>query len=98
MSLDGAVTTSCGWTGLEKLVAMTVQLTDKITFDPLAHVMLGYHRFRRYAPRMLQVLEIECTAVLEPRATTVQSAAKVAAGLDVSRELVSRRCAGGRPA
>ena len=66
VSLDTAVTTSCGWTGLENLVAITVQLTDRITFDPLAHVMLGYHRFRRYVPRMLQALEIECAAALEP--------------------------------
>lgn len=65
-SLDAAVTTSCGWTGLENLVATTVQLTDRITFDPLAHVVLGYHRFRRYAPRMLQILEIECAAALDP--------------------------------
>lgn len=65
-SLDAAVATSCGWTGLENLVEMTVQLADRIAFDPLAHVMLGYHRFRRYAPRMLQILEIECAAALEP--------------------------------
>ena len=66
VALNTAVTTSCGWTGLENLVATAVQLTDRITFDPLAHVILGYHRFRRYAPRMLQTLEIECAAALKP--------------------------------
>ena len=66
VALDTAVTASCGWTGLESLVAIAIQLTDRITFDPLADVMIGYHRFRRYAPRMLQILEIECAAALEP--------------------------------
>ena len=34
--------------------------------DPLAHVARGYHRFRRYAPRMLWALEIETAPVCTP--------------------------------
>ena len=34
--------------------------------DPLAHVAQGFHRFRRYAPRMLQALEIEAAPVANP--------------------------------
>jgi len=34
--------------------------------DPLAHVTQGYHRFRRYAPRMLRALEIEAAQVANP--------------------------------
>jgi hypothetical protein len=26
--------------------------------DPLNHVLDGYHRFRRYAPRMLRLLDM----------------------------------------
>ena len=66
VSLDAAVATSCGWTGLENLVAMTVQLTDRITFDPLAHVMPGYHRFRRHGD-MKQALVPTGTAQATPQ-------------------------------
>ena len=66
VSLDKAVAASCGWSALESLVAATVRLTDRITFDPMAHVVQGYHRFRRYAPRMLRALEIKSGASLEP--------------------------------
>jgi len=33
--------------------------------DPLSHVIHGFHRFRRYAPRMLRVLEIQAAPVAE---------------------------------
>ena len=41
-------------------------LTDTVMSDPLAHVVQGYHRFRRYAPRMLRALDIACASVAEP--------------------------------
>lgn len=34
--------------------------------DPLAHVGQGYHRFRRYAPRMLRTLDIQAAGVTAP--------------------------------
>jgi hypothetical protein len=34
--------------------------------EPLAHVSQGYHRFRRYAPRMLRALDIKAASVAEP--------------------------------
>ena len=64
--LDEAVATSCGWHDLEKLVASSAQLTDTMEADPLAHVVQGYHRFRRYAPRMLETLEISAATVAAP--------------------------------
>ena len=64
--LDEAVAISCGWDDLEKLVASSARLTDTMEADPLAHVAQGYHRFRRYAPRMLEALEISAAPVAAP--------------------------------
>ena len=64
--LEDAVAASCGWSQLEQLVAAAAQLTDTLRSDPLAHVMHGYRRFRRYAPRMLRALDIVCAPVAEP--------------------------------
>jgi hypothetical protein len=41
-------------------------LTDTLGDDPLAHVDQGYHRFRRYAPRMLRCLDLEGAPVARP--------------------------------
>ncbi|BCH16796.1 Tn3 family transposase [Mesorhizobium sp. L-2-11] len=66
ISLETAIATSPGWPELEKLVATASQLTDTLAADPLAHVIQGFHRFRRYAPRMLRCLEIQAASVAEP--------------------------------
>src|SRR3546814_8511841 len=34
--------------------------------SPLVHVERGYHRFRRYAPRMLRCLRIGCATIAKP--------------------------------
>lgn len=34
--------------------------------DPLNHVLDGYHRFRRYAPRMLRLLDLRAAPVALP--------------------------------
>ncbi len=65
-SLEEAVGNAGGWISLKGLVATAVQLTDTFAADPLAHVGHGYHRFRRYAPRMLRVLDICAAPVAEP--------------------------------
>jgi hypothetical protein len=44
--------------------------------DPLNHVVQGYHRFRRYAPRMLRALDIKTASVAEP----LMAAAKIIEG------------------
>lgn len=64
--LDPAVATACGWNNLAGLVATAAQLGDTMSAEPLAHVVQGYHRFRRYAPRMLQALDIKAASVAEP--------------------------------
>ncbi len=64
--LENAVQTSVGWSSLESLVATAAQLTTKLAADPLAHVGHGYHRFRRYAPRMLRALDICAAPVADP--------------------------------
>jgi TnpA family transposase len=64
--LDPAVATACGWNNLEGLVATAARLGDTMSAEPLAHVVQGYHRFRRYAPRMLQALDIKAASVAEP--------------------------------
>jgi len=65
-SLDVATETSCGWLQLEALVATAAKLTDTMAADPIAHVVQGYHRFRRYAPRMLRALDIHAATVAFP--------------------------------
>ena len=65
-SVEKAISASPGWAELEKLVATASQLTDTMAADPISHVVQGYHRFRRYAPRMLRCLEIQATPVAEP--------------------------------
>ena len=70
--LDPAVAISCGWHNLETLVTTATQLGDTMSAEPLAHVVQGYHRFRRYAPRMLRVLAIKAASVAEPLMVAVK--------------------------
>ena len=65
-SLEHAVLSGPGWSGLRDLVDAATRLTDAMSVDPLNHVVRGYVRFRRYAPRMLRVLEIEAATVATP--------------------------------
>ena len=68
-SLEEAVGNAGGWISLKELVAEAAQLTDTFAADPLVHVGHGYHRFRRYAPRMLRALDICAAPVAEPLLT-----------------------------
>jgi TnpA family transposase len=77
-SLEEAVGNAGGWVSLKGLVAIAAQLTDTLAADPLAHVSHGYHRFRRYAPRMLRALDIHAAPVAEP----LLAASKIVAGTD----------------
>jgi len=65
-ALEGAIATACGWQALEGLVATADQLTVTMVADALAHVGAGYYRFRRYAPRMLRMLDIQAAPVTGP--------------------------------
>src|SRR3546814_2452144 len=62
-SLEDAVARGAGWERLTSLVATAQTLTDTLGDDPLAYVDQGYHRFRRYAPRMLRCLDLKAAAV-----------------------------------
>ena len=66
VSLDDATETACGWARLESMVSTAAELTDTMAADALAHVIHGYHRFRRYAPRMLRALDIQNAPVAAP--------------------------------
>lgn len=79
-SLEEAVGNAGGWLSLKGLVATAAQLTDTLAADPLAHVVHGYHRFRRYAPRMLRAVDIHGAPVAEP----LLAAIKIVAGTDVT--------------
>ena len=70
--LDEAISGSCGWRDLKGLVATAMQLTSTMAANPLAHVVQGYHRFRRYAPRMLRALDIQAASVSEPLVETAR--------------------------
>ncbi|MBO6920485.1 MAG: Tn3 family transposase [Rhizobiaceae bacterium] len=74
-SLDEATETACGWAHLENLVATASKLTDTMAANPLSHVIHGYNRFRRYAPRMLRALNINGAPATKP----LLSAAKMIA-------------------
>jgi TnpA family transposase len=64
--LEPAISDSLGWEGLQNLVATAARLTNTVSADPLTHVTQGYNRFRRYAPRMLRILDIHGAAVAAP--------------------------------
>jgi hypothetical protein len=64
--VDQATELACGRERLEGLVATAAKLTDTMAADPLAHVGQGYHRFRRYAPRMLRALDIQAAGIVTP--------------------------------
>ena len=64
--LEAAVATAGGWQKLEGVVAAAEQLSDTTSADPLAHVVQGWPRFRRYAPRLLRALEIQASGAGEP--------------------------------
>ena len=64
--LEEAVVAAGGWQKLEGVVAAAAQLSDTMSADPLAHVVQGWPRFRRYAPRMLSALDIQASGAGEP--------------------------------
>ncbi|MFA9232337.1 MAG: Tn3 family transposase, partial [Microgenomates group bacterium] len=70
--LEGAITASCGWQALEGLVATAAELTNTMAADALSHVGQGYYRFRRYAPRMLRLLDVQAAPVTEPLIAAAQ--------------------------
>lgn len=79
-SLEEAIGIAGGWLSLKGLVATAAQLTDTFAADPLAHVAHGYHRFRRYAPRMLRALDICAAPVAEP----LLAASRIIAGTETT--------------
>ncbi|XOK15669.1 Tn3 family transposase (plasmid) [Agrobacterium tumefaciens] len=64
--LEMAVAKSPEWGRLEQLVATGAQLSNTLGDEPLAYVGQGYHRFRRYAPRMLRCLKLKAAPVAQP--------------------------------
>ena len=74
-SLEDAVARVAGWDRLDYLVATATTLTDTLSDDPLAHVDQGYHRFRRYAPRMLRCLDLAAAPVARPLLDAVKAIA-----------------------
>ena len=72
VSLEQAVSRKLGWDALRELVAEASRLTDTMSEDPLAHVVRGHHRLRRYARRMLRALELEAAPVAVPLLRAVE--------------------------
>ena len=64
-ALIGAVDASCGWDGLETLVAMTAQLIKPATADPMDHIEKAFHSFKLYGKRMLRALDIRGATVAQ---------------------------------
>jgi hypothetical protein len=79
-SLEEAFQNAGGWSSLKGLLATAAQVTNTLAGDPLTHVVHGYHRFRRYAPRMLRALDIQAAPVAVP----LLDAARVIAGKETT--------------
>ena len=71
--LEEAVAAAGGWQKLEGVVAAAAQLSDTMSADPLAHVVQGWPRFRRYALRMLRALDIQASGAGEPILTALRA-------------------------
>ena len=56
--VTAAVAQSVGWEEVAQIAATATNLTAAIDADPIDHLGSGYYRFRRYAPRMLDALEL----------------------------------------
>lgn len=83
-SLDTATEVFCGLHKLISLVATATELTSTMSADPLTHAVQGYHRFRRYAPRMLRALDIQSAPVAGP---LLQATRNLADGCDGHRSV-----------
>jgi TnpA family transposase len=70
-SLEEVIAAKPGWEGFRSLVATAAGLTATMAAEPLDHVLDGYPRFRRYAPRMLGLLKMEAAPVAAPLLTAV---------------------------
>jgi TnpA family transposase len=89
MPLENVIDEKVGWDNFRELVGTAAQLTDTMSADPLAHVIHGYNRFRRYAPRMIKALNINGAPVSVP---LLEAAEVVSAGsFDKSRHLFLKR-------
>ena len=86
--LEEAVAAAGGWQKLEGVVAAAEQLSDTMSADPLAHVVQGWPRFRRYAPRMLRALDIQASGAGEPILAALRAIG--AASRDMPRTFLRR--------
>lgn len=57
------------------------QLSTTLADEPLAHVGQGYHRFRRYAPRMLRCLKLEAAPIAQPLVAAASAIGEMQAAL-----------------
>lgn len=71
--LSTVIDHALGWEELERLTRTAHALTGTMTADPLDHVGMGYARFRRYAPRMLEVLKFQGGRSAEPLLTAIDA-------------------------
>lgn len=71
--LGNVIANGSGWDGFKTLVAVATRLTSNVADDPLNHVLDGYHRFRRYTPRMLRLLDLRAAPIAYPLLKAVQA-------------------------
>lgn len=70
------VAQTVGWEGLGRLAATAAALTSAIEADPIDHLALGHAghaRLRRYAPRMLDALELQGGRAAAPLMTAIEA-------------------------
>jgi TnpA family transposase len=71
-SLEGVIEQVCGWEAFSRHVDNALLVDAKVSADPLDFVNSGYHRFRRYAPRLLGILEMEGARSAEPLLSAIR--------------------------
>ena len=71
---------------MEMLAVKAGQLTETAKADPLDYVAKGWHRFRLYAPRMLNALEVSGASVA---ALMLDASAVIRDGLDVVADKIA---------
>ena len=63
IALNEIIASRPGWDSLREMVATASRLASNLETEPLAFVIQGYTRFRRYVPRMLKALDLQGTPI-----------------------------------
>jgi TnpA family transposase len=89
-SAEDAVIKAVSWDLLKQHMTTTRALTNTLATDALEHVINGFHRFRRYAPRMLRILDFHAAPVAAPLLTAMQKLENTGASHGLATDFLRR--------